>query len=79
MAGQSEQKPLRGFAAMKAAGRGDEVSAIARKGGKRVHELGLGYKFTSAKARAAGRKGGLAFHAAQRRRKAEAEKVESST
>jgi general stress protein YciG len=32
---------------------------IARKGGKAAHEKGVAHTFTSAEARAAGRKGGL--------------------
>jgi general stress protein YciG len=44
------------------------LSEIASKGGKAVHAAGKAYRFTSEKAREAGRKGGLAL-AAKRRRK----------
>jgi general stress protein YciG len=55
----SEQtKKLRGFALMKA--RGDDISAIGRKGGKAAHVMGKAHEFTSEEAKAAGRKGGLA-------------------
>ena len=46
----------KGFAAMECS----VLSEISRKGGKAVHAAGRAYRFTSAKAREAGRKGGLA-------------------
>ena len=57
---------LRGFAAMKAAGRLDEVRAIAKRGGKSAHEAGTAHEFTSDEARAAGSKGGKTTHAKRR-------------
>lgn len=36
---------------------------IASKGGKTAHKLGVAHQWTSAEAKAAGRKGGLASHA----------------
>jgi len=54
-----------GFASMDEAAR----SEISRKGGMAVHAAGKAYRFTSAKAREAGRKGGLAL-AAKRRKQA---------
>jgi general stress protein YciG len=44
----------RGFAAFDAVQRRE----IARKGGQRTHAKGTAHEFTSAEARAAGRKGG---------------------
>lgn len=54
-----------GFAAMDHA----LVVEIARKGGHAAHAKGTAYRFTSAKAREAGRKGGRAL--AEKRRLAE--------
>lgn len=47
---------LRGFASMDA----EKQRELARKGGKRAHELGTAHTFTSEEARLAGKKGGLA-------------------
>lgn len=57
----------RGFAAMDRA----KVVEIARKGGKAAHKAGTAHQFTSAEARAAGKKGGVAPHKSRggRRRK----------
>lgn len=55
-------KKPRGFAAMDRAA----VSEIARKGGKAAHAAGTAHEFTSAEARVAGRKGGVASHAKRR-------------
>ena len=59
-------KPLRGFAALIAAGRGEEVKAYARAGGIAAHQQGTAHEFTSEEAREAGRKGGAATHAKRR-------------
>jgi general stress protein YciG len=48
----------RGFAAMSEERRRE----IASLGGRRAHELGRAYSFTSEKAKEAGREGGLARH-----------------
>ncbi|MCL2726730.1 MAG: KGG domain-containing protein [Polyangiaceae bacterium] len=48
----------RGFAAMDRS----KVSEIASKGGKAAHAAGTAHQFTSAEARDAGRKGGIAPH-----------------
>lgn len=61
----TDKKP-RGFAAMDPA----IVREIARKGGRAAHRDGTAHVFTTEEARIAGRKGGVACHAA-RRRKAE--------
>jgi general stress protein YciG len=60
----AEQKPRRprGFAAMDP----KLVSELARKGGKAAHLLGAAHEFSSAEAREAGRKGGLATHVKRR-------------
>lgn len=47
----------RGFAALLP----ETVAVMAARGGKRVHESGRGYRFTSEAARVAGRKGGRAL------------------
>ena len=47
------------------------LTEISRKGGKAVHAVGKAYRFTSEKAREAGRKGGRAL--AAKRRQAEKE------
>jgi general stress protein YciG len=52
----------RGFASM----RREQQRAIASKGGRVAHRLGLAHKWNSEEARAAGRKGGLASQAAKR-------------
>ncbi len=49
----------KGFAAMNR----NEVSEIARKGGKAAHIAGTAHEFTSEAARLAGAKGGRATHA----------------
>ena len=43
------------------------LAEIASKGGKAAHSAGTAHEFTSAEAREAGRKGGLATHARRRR------------
>jgi general stress protein YciG len=43
------------------------LSEIASKGGKAAHTAGTAHEFTSAEAREAGRKGGLATHAKRRK------------
>jgi general stress protein YciG len=60
----AEEKPRRprGFAAMDR----KLVSELARKGGKAAHLLGAAHEFSSAEAREAGRKGGLATHVKRR-------------
>jgi len=58
----SPQRQRRGFAAMDP----KLVSEIARKGGKAAHSAGKAHEFTSAEAREAGRKGGLATHRKRR-------------
>lgn len=55
-----------GFAAIKDAAIRSEM---ARRGGKRAHELGLAHKWTAEEARAAGRVGGLAKNPNKGRRK----------
>jgi uncharacterized protein len=50
---------LRGFATMKKVAP-ERFKAITSEAGKRSQQLGVGHKFTSEEARAAGRKGGLA-------------------
>ena len=56
------RKARRGFAAMDR----KLVSAIASKGGRAAHAKGTAHQFTSEEAREAGRKGGIASHAARR-------------
>jgi general stress protein YciG len=56
--GEAKPKRRRGFAAMDRA----KVVEIAHKGGVAVHAKGTAHRFTSEKARAAGRKGGRAPH-----------------
>jgi general stress protein YciG len=51
-------KKARGFALLSR----DRVKEIASRGGKRVHELGKGHRFTHEEAVAAGSKGGKAYH-----------------
>lgn len=51
-------KKPRGFAALSR----EQVSEIARKGGKAAHVAGTAHTFTSEEAREAGRKGGKATH-----------------
>ena len=55
------RKP-RGFAAMDP----KLVSELAKRGGKAAHRAGTAHQFTSAEAREAGRRGGLATHAKRR-------------
>lgn len=43
------------------------LADIASKGGKAAHSAGTAHEFTSAEAREAGRKGGLATHARRRK------------
>jgi general stress protein YciG len=62
----SEPKKLRGFALQKA--RGDDVSAIGRKGGVAAQAAGTAHRFTADEAREAGRKGGCAPHAGRKAR-----------
>ncbi len=59
-----EPKPRkpRGFAAMDP----KLVSELAKRGGRAAHRAGTAHQFTSAEAREAGRKGGLATHAKRR-------------
>ena len=52
----TEQKKARGFAVMAA----EQVRAIASKGGKAAHRMGLAHEYTSETASKAGRKGGEA-------------------
>jgi uncharacterized protein len=52
----------RGFAGMPK----EQLSEIARKGGKAAHAHGTAHEFTSEEAKAAGRKGGRAQHAKKR-------------
>jgi general stress protein YciG len=59
-------KKLRGFAALIANGRADEVREIARKGGKQAHVDGTAHTFTTEEAKRAGSKGGKALHAKRR-------------
>jgi general stress protein YciG len=55
------RKP-RGFAAMDP----KLVSELAQRGGKAAHRAGTAHQFTTAEAREAGRRGGLATHAKRR-------------
>jgi len=52
--GNGNGKQRRGFAAMSA----DKRREIASKGGRTAHELGMAHQWSSAEARAAGKKGG---------------------
>ena len=52
------EKQHRGFAAMDQS----KQRVIASKGGKTAHARGTAHKWTAEEARAAGRKGGSAFH-----------------
>ncbi len=52
------QTQQRGFATMSK----EDQRRIASKGGKAAHRAGNAHEWTSAEARAAGRKGGLASH-----------------
>jgi general stress protein YciG len=52
------KKARRGFAAMDPA----KQKELAARGGKASHAKGTGHEWTSAAAKAAGRKGGLASH-----------------
>jgi len=54
--GVTPEKQLRGFAALSQKRR----SEIASLGGQAAQRMGKAYRFTSEKAREAGRKGGLA-------------------
>ena len=63
-------KKPRGFAAMDPETR----RKIARKGGRAAHAQGTGHEWTSDEARAAGHRGGKAFHANARKRKLEEER-----
>ena len=56
-------KRPRGFAAIDR----KALAEIASKGGKAAHSAGTAHEFTSAEAREAGRKGGLATHAKRRK------------
>jgi len=53
------QKSKRGFASLSP----ERRKEIASNGGKKAHALGFAHKFTSAEAKVAGRKGGLAISA----------------
>jgi general stress protein YciG len=55
-------RKARGFAVMDP----KLVSELAARGGKAAHAAGTAHTFTSAEARAAGRKGGLAAHEKRR-------------
>lgn len=57
----------RGFASMDPA----KQRAIASKGGRLAHERGVAHRWSSAEARVAGRKGGLAKGRARRRQAAD--------
>ncbi len=74
---ENRNHPLRGFAAMVAAGRGDEVRAIAAKGGKAAQAAGTGHTFTTEEAKRAGRRGGL--EAQRRGREAKEAEPEKET
>jgi general stress protein YciG len=54
----AQEKKKRGFAAMDR----NQVQEVARKGGMAAHRAGKAHEFNSEEARAAGRKGGLAWH-----------------
>lgn len=56
----------RGFGSMST----DRVREIASKGGRRAHETGVAYEWSSAEAREAGKKGGRASAVAKARRRA---------
>ena len=56
-----EESKKQGFAAMDP----EALREISRLGGVAAHEAGKAHKFTSEEARAAGRKGGKASHAAR--------------
>ena len=58
---------LRGFALLKS--RGDDVSAMARRGGKAAQATGKAHRWTSEEAKAAGAKGGAATRDRPRDRK----------
>jgi uncharacterized protein len=53
---QSNNKSIRGFAAMSA----EKQKEIASKGGRAAHEQGVAHEWSSDEARAAGKKGGQA-------------------
>jgi general stress protein YciG len=59
---ESKPRKPRGFAAMDP----NLVSELAKRGGKAAHRAGTAHQFTSAEAREAGRKGGMATHAKRR-------------
>jgi general stress protein YciG len=60
---QPKVRRPRGFAAIDR----KLLAEIASKGGKAAHSAGTAHEFTSAEAREAGRKGGLATHARRRK------------
>ncbi|MEK7659074.1 MAG: KGG domain-containing protein [Patescibacteria group bacterium] len=60
-------KSARGFASMDS----KKQREIASKGGRAAHEKGVAHEWTSKEARDAGRKGGLANHANQLKRREE--------
>lgn len=58
----------RGFAALKAQGREEELVTIASRGGSAAHLLGTAHEFTTEEAKEAGSKGGKASAEKRRRR-----------
>jgi len=58
MTDTTEPKKPQGFATLSP----EKRRALASKGGKRAHELGLAHTFTKEEAAAAGKKGGMAPH-----------------
>ena len=66
------EKQHRGFAAMDQ----EKQRLIASKGGRTAHERGTAHEWTAEEARAAGRKGGVAFHRQAERAPAGASNVE---
>lgn len=64
MGDETTTKARRGFAAMSE----DVRREISSMGGRAAHAAGLAHEFTSATAREAGRKGGIASQAARKRR-----------
>ncbi len=77
---ENKGHPLRGFAAMIAAGRGEEERAAARNGGVAAHEKGTAHEWTHESGKAAGRRGGLEAGKRQREAKEAAERdIEKDT
>jgi uncharacterized protein len=50
----------------------EKRTRVAAKGGRAAHAAGTAHQFTSAEAKAAGRKGGIAVHAKNKAREAKA-------